>query len=261
MAVTCLVAGFAAGWLGKPLSESTAPINTVAPVEHRAAAGIPATAAPTPPVGPPVASPALAPIVPNPVLARLDTILWLKQNGVLQSLAAFENDRLHPAFARIFGLSPAKSDQLNAAVKSARQRLDEIALKAAVPETNSDRGPVVINIPGSPVEGGAVYNDLLNTFKDVLGPELSPQFNLLAGESFERAFDRFGLNSVKYEISVQPIVSSKIGPTYLIKRYYSDADGHSRGSSTSTMSADSAIRSFPVIARFLPPVAGTPPGR
>jgi hypothetical protein len=259
-----LITGFAAGWFSKPTHETTQskvgaivadrPSPPTVPLPTRAVSHKEPSAERS------VTRPAEVPLPKDPVLARLETIAWLKQNGILPYVVIFNSDSLHPLFARMFGLSPAETDQLSTAIKSAKRNLDDIAMKAATAKTAPDGSTVVVTVEGSSVEGGAVYAKLLNTFTNVLGPERYAQFSALAGETFERGFDRFGLNTVKYEITVEPAESNHPGPIYLIKSSHVDAEGNGSASGVSIFPAADAAKMFPVIARFLPPASGKPPG-
>jgi hypothetical protein len=98
----------------------------------------------------------------------------------------------------------------------------------------------------------ATYDRLLGTLKSTLGPERYEVFNELSGEGFERSFDQFGLNNLRYELVLEPKLPFPGAPAHFeYKRHYLDAAGVGKGWTGSIVSLDQIEKSDPILARFI----------
>jgi hypothetical protein len=181
---------------------------------------------------------------------RAATFAWLKnRNPWFTGMSCFVGDSLSPDVPAILGLTPAETEQLNAATKQTKHRLDELEIKIATAHLSPNGETLFVDVPSLSDEGSSLYADLFNTFSKVLGPERLKFFNEINGEGFDRNFDRFGLNAVTYEVPLEPTHDGD-RLLYLCRRYYIDAeygDGLTVGSKSR---ADIAI-AYPVLAHFL----------
>lgn len=178
--------------------------RTVAPVEARSEAR-----ATTP------ASASMVELAPQPpdYLARLKALADL--NDDLQSkiyLSMVMGGNLDENFVRIFGLSSAETQQLRDALTTTRRKLKELEARVAT-IAKSGNGEFIVTIPEAPVEGGVIYDELMQTIRETLGPERLIYAERLSSFGFENSteFDRFGLR--RAEIHLRPMQDEQGQPT------------------------------------------------
>ena len=177
-------------------------------------------------------------------------------------MSPFSGDSFSHEVAILLGLTPTEFDHIDAAIQQTKQRLNDLALNAATAHVSADGKTLIVTVPPLPNEGDSLYANLLNTITQVLGPERFQLFNEITGDTFDSHFDRFGLNPVTYELTLQPADVVGGTPRYFYRRSYTDANGKSTGWSSATVSRSSLENSYPVLAHFFPSDFGkqaTPP--
>jgi RNA polymerase sigma factor (sigma-70 family) len=141
------------------------------------------TVSPARPVGAPSAS------------ASLDSLRVLmdlqRRKLVAPDLKLVGDDGVTPEFAELFGLAPAERDALQRSLLDAGERLKALERQnTSVGRTPA--GDVTIQVRPFPEAGGKVYDAMLKTFAETLGPERYQAFVALGSEQTEKQLERFG---------------------------------------------------------------------
>ena len=128
------------------------------------------------------------------VMARLQVIMDLKKRQLANPEIAEmigSGARLTPAFVQLFALTPAEQDVLQRSIDTSREQIASLERENST-VTRTSRGDVVITLKAFPETGGVVYDNMLKTFADTLGPERHNAFLALGAEQMEKALGRFG---------------------------------------------------------------------
>jgi hypothetical protein len=97
--------------------------------------------------------------------------------------------KLSPMFEAMFDLSPAEAAALDGALADGRQKLDRLlAANATVTQTE---GSVVVAVKPF-AEGVEIYDALMDSFAQTLGPERNALFVELQADQLSQAFNSFG---------------------------------------------------------------------
>lgn len=139
------------------------------------------------------------------VTERLAMLRWMKSEGLDFGLPVFNNDKISPQFAAVFGLSSAETAQLNEAYREAKQEIDQLTHEHAKLDPASSAAKLIVNVPAFPVEGGKVYNGFLSVFSSVLGEARLSQLNDISGDVLANSLGSFGLEDIRYEITRRPV--------------------------------------------------------
>jgi hypothetical protein len=199
-----------------------------------------------------------------PTIERLQklsqALSWFKNNGgYYTDVHVFDDRGINSTFVRLFGLSSSEQKTLEEAVKDARRRSDEMRMRAAK-ATEDPKGDVLtIDIPAQPELGGQIYDVLLSSFRNVLGPDRFGYFSSFSGEPFERGLDSYGALKTKFEITRS--VASNGALYYSYKKYYSGPGVGNEGWHGGTLDPDRFAQFFPEIAPLIPPAFRTKPAR
>jgi len=187
-------------------------------------------------------------------------LVWLRSNGFeyLEVPVFGYKGGIAPAFVGLFGLSSSEQKTLEAAFGEARRRSIEMQIKAAKVTEDPATDMLIVDIPTQPELGGQIYDDLLNTLRNVLGPDRYAYFNDFSGKPFERGLDSFGASKTKFEITREVSPDGKIGYSY--KKYFNDPTG-GNGWSGGRLDLDGLTQFFPEIAPLIPPGFKTKPAR
>lgn len=192
---------------------------------------------------------------------EIQTLEWLRsrdpRNGPPSVSLTGADGALNKQLAVMLGLGPEDYGRLNAAIARTKERLDELAIQAARPRLSADRQTFVLNIPPHPQTSDPVYADLVDTFAQVLGPDRFKLFNAVSGDAFDGSFNRFGLDPVTYELTLQPELSDST-PRFKVIQSFAGADGQHSVRTTGSYSIETIKRTYPVLAHFLPPSLGKP---
>ena len=98
---------------------------------------------------------------------------------------------LSPAFIMLFALTAPEQAALQTAVDRARERGASLELENASVE-RATNGEVSIKIRPFPQAGGAVYDELIKTFAETLGPDRQGAFLVLAASDMEKSLGGLG---------------------------------------------------------------------
>jgi RNA polymerase sigma factor (sigma-70 family) len=128
----------------------------------------------------------------NP-LEPLRVLTNLQQRKLAKSEVDFINSdaRFTPAFAELFALTPMEQEVLQRSVDTARDRLAELE-RANATVSRATNGDVLVAVKAFPEAGGDVYDRMLQTFAETLGPERNNAFFTLGLEELEKTLGRFG---------------------------------------------------------------------
>lgn len=191
--------------------------------------------------------------------AGLDKLQWLaamKRQGILETPVPVMDGRgkVDPKFADLFHLTPAEASAMQAALDSARTRLNALAqANAKVVEDSPNR--FVLSVTPFPEEGGQVYDETFASLARVLGSEREAIFLALSANQFEGEFQQFGAAPRTVTLTKDP--NAPGAPVKVVEQWsFPDQGGTSRGVSDYPLAnADHATRlgfgSF-IPARFLP---------
>lgn len=208
----------------------------------------PATTATSPTAGAPAGS--VIPAEQWRVLAEL------KSKKMVDARMAFVNPggKLTDAFATLFELTPIERDKLQDSVSRATQRIAELeAENAAV--TRDDKGRVIISVKPFVAAGSELYDGMMKSFAETLGPERATAFMALGSEQVENVLGRFG--------AAQRTVTFSYDPAKGKAPYEMRDEVRVQGWGTSNSSSDyktlqEAVDRAGTIAKLLPADFGAP---
>lgn len=159
-------------------------------------------------------------------------------------------DGVEQGFAKEYELNAGEVALLNDATKTAKAGLDAIALRSARPVPTGDTSRVVVEVPPNVDQGGVIYEQLLQTLKDVLGPDRYQSFNEIYGLSFDYAFNAFGLASMRYELTATGQNTRSGAPLYQVTVTGKAPNGSWHSGITTTFKQ--VVTAYPVLAKFIP---------
>jgi hypothetical protein len=159
----------------------------------------------------------------------------------------FDGDSLDPKFIAAFNLSPEDVSKLQEATQKAKERMQDLAAHAAQLQMTKG-GDMIVDIPSLAGKGGEVYEQLLGDFKTVLGADKFSDFNAVAGNSFDHAFDSFGAEQSHYQIVRQTDRTGNM--SVQVKKTYTLPDGS--GTAETTVDAAEVDRKYPLLAKIIP---------
>jgi hypothetical protein len=252
--IICLALGFSGGWLvrsqwSEPAEGSTGRVASPATLK-------PAT---TPPGFRSEPARDLREPLDPAKTQRLQTALRLsilageKKRGLQINVPVFSfgNEGIDPTFARVYDLNPGEIAVLNEAIKATKEKFTAAAIQNAKAQLSPDGSHLAVEVPPVVDQGGVIYDQLLQTVENVLGPDRFQSFNALSGDTFDSGFGSFGLWSSRYELAA---TEQKIGKGVPIYRVLVTSKGPN-GSSTSdnSITLKSIPTLYPVLNHFIPP--------
>lgn len=191
---------------------------------------------------------------PSPFARKVARVISFNEHGSYLTVGPYVQDRISPTFLLMFDLTKDEVDRLESAASNASERYQEMQSRVAAGEMNADGSKLIVNVPPTPEAGGILYDDLLATFADVLGPDRFELFNVLSRQSFDQRYDRFGLNTVTYELDLTPIGGyTGQRDIYKLVHSYVAPDGQTKGHGTSQSNLKGLLQSHPLLTRFIPP--------
>lgn len=180
---------------------------------------------------------------------KWELLVELSKQKVLMSQLNFVDStgKLHPAVASVFDLTPEEQSSLSQAMDTARDKIEGLErINATV--TRTPDGRVVIDVKPYPGEGGAVYDELMKSVEQTLGPDRNAAFQTLGADQIEKALGAFGATERKLTVTSQP--DSKHS------RYLANderiAPGSRSNSSTNYKTKDDLVNRVGTIAKLLP---------
>ncbi|HEY1793914.1 MAG TPA: hypothetical protein VGG34_13445 [Opitutaceae bacterium] len=184
----------------------------------------------------------------------------MKQNAApYLELHIFNGKRLDEGFIDAFELSEPEVVELNQKLEEASRRLDELSIQAASFQIGPGGTQLIVHVPSFPSEGGAVHDELLQAFAEVLGPEKYKEFSEISGDSVESAFGSFGLADTTYTMNLVPTRDGNGGNIYAIRETSSLPLG-ATSEFDSPLPAVSIPEAFPVLSHFIPSNSIQPKG-
>lgn len=196
-----LALGFACGWVAKRPATPTAQV--AAPTTGKY--GVPSTPSATPLAGPATPAPLSS---PSPKLDRLHNrfavVSELQQAGIGLSFFPIGLEGFDRRLAKFLDASPAELAQLDAAIAEASNQI-VLARRAVAKSTRSPDGQkLIVDVPSlDPRASGPIFDRFVNQVEATLGAERYAAFRQVTRDSLERALDQFGLNTLRYEVSLR----------------------------------------------------------
>lgn len=183
---------------------------------------------------------------------RLTTLAWFKANGFPNiEINIADLKGLTPEFIRFFNLSSAEQQAILTALENAKRQSLQIASQAAQLTGRPTADDLVIEVPALPESGGKIYDDLLHSLRDVLGPDRYSYFDLFSGKEVERKNDSYGTKRKKYEIHREQGASNHVSYSLKISVWELGTDGTMTIQTSGTDSAWLA-NTYPEIAEQIP---------
>jgi hypothetical protein len=126
-------------------------------------------------------------------LAELRLMADLQRRGLMRgALTVIEVEgKFQPSWAEIFALTPSEVDRLNRSIAVARQKIGDYEVANATVRTD-DKGNIVITVQPF-IEGAAIYDELVRTFSEVLGPDRYAAFAALGLKDLEDRLNLLGV--------------------------------------------------------------------
>lgn len=133
-------------------------------------------------------------------LEDLQLLADLQRKGVMRTgLSVIEVEgRIQPKWAKLFSLTPAEQTRLTEAIAAARQQMGAKELAYATVK-REEAGKLVITVAPF-AEGAEIYDRLMETCAQVLGPERYPAFSTLGLKALEDSLR--GLGVMKQTLTV-----------------------------------------------------------
>jgi hypothetical protein len=245
-----LLIGFAAGWFAHARMESPSPAT---PPPQRQIAS-PATDNTALPAKPSATTGTATQKPDDPIGRRTQAIRELSRLGLNSQIAAFSGDKFSPQLGKALSLTPDESSRLALAAQEAKRAIDAARLARASSRVSEDGKTLIVESPSVDVAASrAIYDRLLDTVKSTLDRERFELFNELTGDSFDRGFEQFGLQSYRYEMELTPIlIPERAGDHLNFKRHILNYNGVSVGWSGSRLNYPGIEKHAPVLAHFIP---------
>lgn len=148
----------------------------------------------------------------------LRTLVRLQREGIIRSAATMVDveGRMGENWATVLGLDPAERKQLDAVLSKARTQLGFLELANSQAELLPD-GRLSITVRPF-TEGAAVHDEIVTTFRSVLGAERYEVFLGFAMKDLEDRFTQLGLGTRVITIHHDPSQTGKRGAYQMISR-------------------------------------------
>jgi hypothetical protein len=249
--ISCFALGFASGWLGRGKSFDPA-AHAPSPAKSQRVALKSVAPISTPPPGSATEIRDLVDLATaqrRQVVSELGTLAASSKRGLHIVIPVFGPDGVEPTFARVYGLSPQELGVLNDAIKATKERFTVLAIQSAKAQLSADGAHLVVEVPPVTDQGGVIYDQLLQSFERVLGPDRFQSFNALSGEVFDTGFGSFGLWNSRYEVSESTPKTATRDATYRIIMSSTGPDGSSSGNFT--LNHKGLSTQYPVLSHFI----------
>lgn len=256
LAIVSAISLCVGGVIGYSLRPALVPSASVAVPKTVAT---PATAVPNPTAPTSAASTAAvkarseAPGAINPsVRDRIALLRWQRSLGAAPLANLYLGKNVNPTIAKYLDLTSAEEARITGASRDAEEQINRLRDVGATAHPSDDRKQLIVEVPGLDAAASrAIYDRFNAEVAATLDPDRLELLNLLTGESMDRLHDRFGLNSIRYELNLAPHPLADGRLLYDYKRHFIDADGTSKGWSSSTTTLEDIVKSAPTLARFL----------
>jgi hypothetical protein len=193
-----------------------------------------------------------------PAISSLDDLMLLaslqEKKWVRSSMGFVKpNGQLDPAFTELFKLTPVEQTVLQEAVDRAREQL-HVLEQANATVTRNERGDVMVAVKPFAKAGGAVYDELMKSFAQVLGPQRNAAYLTLGSEQVEKALAGFGGWERVVTFSYNP-AAPEGRPRYSVRDDRKDPSNHMVNNSDYKRIEEIVDRAGTIV-RFLPPDFG-----
>jgi hypothetical protein len=182
---------------------------------------------------------------------RLAFVRWQRSVGPTQAAHLFSGKGINLTLVKYLDLTPDEQARLTAASRIAEAEVNRLRDASATSRSSADGKQLIVEVPGlDAATSRAIYDRFNAEIAATLDPDRLELLNLLTGESTEILHDRFGLNSIRYELTFAPRRLPDGRIFYDYRRHFVDADGTSRGWSDSNQSLEDIAKTAPTLARF-----------
>ena len=253
-----LLIGFAIGCLWSSRAPSANGQSTPAR-ETSSQSGEPRPAGTTAAHGPAPAPPTSELV--SPTEERLHAIRLLKAVGLPVKVFPILAEEPSREIIALLQLSELEIKQLTNLHRATRQAIARERMAAATSRVGDD-GKIIVDAPGLAAAASAEYFDrCTRRYRELLGADRFALFNEVAGEQFERSFERFGLDALSFHFSPRLRQVTEGAPAVVeFTRYWFDASGNGTGTSSNMLPPAALLRQHPELERMLPPELLPPRG-
>jgi hypothetical protein len=257
LVIVAAVAGYVVGQSRSPGKDNPAVVVTRQPAPVAAAnveqmpAPLPNVPTSVPASGPvPVAEAAAAARGAPKALTAIEKLNALAEAQKLKTVAIRMTviDRggaLNDGFTKLFAMTPAEKESLNRAVSDARAEIERLSKASTVVKRDGDS----LVISTNPFDGGSdVYDHLMDSFAQTLGPERNAAFLALNPEQLGTELSAFG--GEKRTITLSRELTENGEPRIAVR----DERKTPHGSSSSNMqvpNTDMLLKRNPTVAPYL----------
>jgi hypothetical protein len=137
--------------------------------------------------------PSLTPLEELQLMAKLRQKSWVTAGAALLDW----DGRIDSNFIGLFAITPPEQQRMQTLVEETREKVARLELANGKTTYNAD-GTVVMVVHAFPIEGGRIYDRLMNNITEILGPARSDAFEKLGADNVELHFGRFGLGEHTY---------------------------------------------------------------
>lgn len=187
----------------------------------------------------------------------MDALGWLASSGEPVQMRIFSGSEVNPVLARLVELNEYATERLAKAYAQARSDIDASRAAQVKATRSADGAKLLVDVPGlDPTASGQIYDRFASELKSTLGPDRLEMLNKLSGESIEQTLDGFGLNPVRYELTLNPVAHFSGVPIYEYQRYYLNAIGETYMTVGGKESLANIRKSNALLAPFVPSSPG-----
>ncbi|HWA26500.1 MAG TPA: hypothetical protein VG734_12640 [Lacunisphaera sp.] len=223
--ILLVAAGIGAGYrLGLPSQASPPPASQIRLDSPQTKAGK-VEAGNQPPVDQSVSNAPIAPAVPAPAptrgpgftpIEKLQVLSELQQRKLVRpSIPTLDRKgQISDAFAELFALKPDERARLQQSLDGAREKLAALE-RANATVTRDASGRIVVAVQPFPGEGGKIYDEIMQGFADVLGPERNDAYRVIGAEQVENSLNGFGAAEHTYTFGYE--TGDRPGQSYTLR--------------------------------------------
>jgi hypothetical protein len=181
---------------------------------------------------------------------KLQVLVEFQQGKMVRpSLTFFDRQgKLNDSFASLFALTPVERARLEESILEARQKLAKLEHSNST-ISRDEKGSFVVAVQPFPAEGGKVYDEVMQAFSNVLGPDRNDAFRKIGAEQFEITLGRFGAAERTYTFGYD--LSERPGQPYT---FQDKVEQRSPGGGLSGNTNNTRFRTYEELAARVGPI-------
>ncbi len=191
---------------------------------------------------------------------KLDTLRAFtelkEQNLVVLSgtLLSPRDGKITEAFVKLFGLSSAETATLQEAINAGRRKIEALILANTTAEVKKES--VVVST--KPFEGGAeIYDEVLDTFAQTLGPERFAVFLPMTSNQLGASFGQFGAEQRTVTVT-REVLSGDKTPMFIVQDHHKHSGGNSGTNNGRARDVKNLSEMFRILAPYAPQISALP---